>query len=185
MPTIHVILGPIGSGKSAFAFDLAARYAAPRLILNDWMTTLFSPDRPLDAAPRWYLDRASRCREQIWKLAAELLSVGSDVILELGLLRRSERQPFFARLDAAGHPATIYLLEASRDLRRQRVMFRNFRNGGDPSLEVSPELFEVAADLWEPLNEEERRGRDIQIISTQTSNLTQRMIRKFDFPGPN
>ena len=46
MARIHLIEGPVGAGKSTFAAQLSGTYAAPHLALDDWMATLFVPDRP-------------------------------------------------------------------------------------------------------------------------------------------
>lgn len=88
---IHLIEGPIGAGKSTFAAKLARQIGAPHINLDDWMSTLFSPDRPTYDVVDWYLERKNRCIAQIWKLTCEVAKSGSDIILELGLILESDR----------------------------------------------------------------------------------------------
>jgi adenylate kinase family enzyme len=46
MPTIHIIEGPVGAGKSTYATALALRTQGIHIALDAWFATLFSPDRP-------------------------------------------------------------------------------------------------------------------------------------------
>ena len=84
-PRIHLVIGPVGAGKSTFVRHLVQQHRAVPLNLDDWMATLFSPDRPdLPGADvmAWYVPRTLRCLEQIWKTAEAVLNAGSDVVLE-------------------------------------------------------------------------------------------------------
>ncbi len=109
------MLGPVGAGKSTFSRQLALERRALHLNLDDWMATLFSPDRPaVDVIP-WYRERTSRSVAQIWKLACQMSALRQDSVLELGLITRGET---FA-------------------------------------MHVPPAIFELASDLWQPLEEDE------------------------------
>lgn len=163
---LHLVLGPVGAGKSTFARALAQERSALRLTLDDWMVTLFSPDRPETGLPAWYGVRAQRCIDQIWKLALELAARGDEVVLELGLLKREERQRFYARVDGAGLPLTVHVLDAARDVRRARVLERNRRQGETFSMVVPPEIFELASDLWQAPESDERAARDMHFLRT-------------------
>lgn len=166
MAHIHLVEGPVGAGKSTFAAQLTQRHAAPRLILDDWMATLFRPDRPTTGVIEWYIERKSRCIEQIWKLTREFIDAGTDTILELGLIQQCDRQSLFARIDAAGYNYTVYVLDATREVRRERVRERNRQKGATFSMEVPDPIFDRASDMWEPLVDTECTGRDIRFIST-------------------
>lgn len=168
MAQLHLILGPVGAGKSTFAQKLAGEHRAVRLTLDDWMTRLFSPDRPdrPSAVMEWYLERAARCIDQIWRVAGSLIAVGTDVILELGLIRRDDRERLFERVDAAGHALRVYVLDAPREVRRERVERRNRDQGATFSMLVPPHFFELASDLWQPLDDDECEGRDVRFVKT-------------------
>lgn len=161
MPTIHLIEGPVGAGKSTFAFRLSRERGAPRLILDDWMARLFQPDRPAEGLWPWYQARKDRCIEQIWELTEELLDLESDVVLELGLVQRTARRAFYERAEAASRDLRVYLLDAPREERRERVRRRNVDQGATFAMVVNDEVFEQASDAWEAPDEQEIAERAI------------------------
>jgi predicted kinase len=163
---IHLVLGPVGAGKSTFALELARRHAGVRLTLDEWMTVLFRPDRPPTGLSEWYIERAGRCVEQIWALAQALVASGTDAVLEIGLLQRAAREAFYRRVEAAGRGLSVYVLDAPRDVRRARVLARNVQRGATFSMPVPPEIFELASDLWEPVASEEGEGRELTVMDT-------------------
>lgn len=167
MAHLHLVLGPVGAGKSTFALRLCREHRAVRMNLDEWMAQLFGPDRPPGGSLAWYIERTHRCLEQIWRQAVRTVEAGTDVVLELGLILRRDREHFFARVDAAGHALTVYVLDASRETRRRRVQRRNEEQGATFSMHVPPEFFELASDRWEPLDEVECEGRDVRFLSTE------------------
>jgi predicted kinase/uncharacterized glyoxalase superfamily protein PhnB len=163
---IHLVVGPVGAGKSTFATGLAGEHAAVRLTLDEWMARLFSPDRPAEGLVEWYVERASRCIEQIWSAAKSLVETGTPVILEIGLLQRTERERFYERIAEAGVACTLYVVDAARNVRRARVMKRNEAKGATFSMVVPPAIFELASDRWEAPDAEECAGREVRFIRT-------------------
>jgi predicted kinase len=168
MPSIHLIEGPVGAGKSTFAAQLSLNHQAPLLNLDEWMVTLFSPDRPDDGFMQWYMDRKDRCIEQIWRVACELIETGIDVVLEMGLVQVADRESFYSRVDGAGYELHVYLVDAATQVRRQRVRERNREQGRTFKMEVTDEIFEIANGAWQPPDEAEIRSREIEVISTDT-----------------
>lgn len=153
---VHLILGPVGAGKSTYAIAIAKREGAIRLTLDEWMTRLFRPDRPQDDVMRWYVDRAERCTEQIWEVACDAMSANVAVVLEIGLIRREDRERFYGWVDAQAAQLTVHLIDAPREVRRQRVIGRNRTRGLTFAVDVPSEFFELASDLWEPPGQDER-----------------------------
>jgi predicted kinase len=166
MARIHLLLGPVGAGKSTYAKELSRQHRALTLNLDDWMARLFRPDRPESGVMPWYLERTQRCLEQIWLTTCGLLELGQDVVLEVGLIQRRERAKFWKRVEAQGAELTVYVLDAPREVRRERVEQRNVERGETFSMPVPAEFFELASDLWEPLDAAERAGRDVRDLST-------------------
>jgi predicted kinase len=164
MAVIHLVEGPVGAGKSTYAAHLGMAHAAPRLILDDWMATLFRADRPETDVMVWYLERKQRCIEQIWNVAIDMVEAGSNVVLELGLIRRQDRAEFYSRVDAAGYKLEVHVLDAPRDIRRQRVRERNMAQGGTFFMVVPDEIFELASDLWQVPDEIECEERNIYFV---------------------
>jgi predicted kinase len=159
-------LGPVGAGKSTFALGLARDRPGLRLTLDEWMAALFSQDRPSAGVMEWYVERAARCVEQIWTIATCAIALGTDVILEIGLLQRREREDFYRRVQDSGFELTLHILDAARDVRRKRVEERNRARGATFSMIVPPAVFELASDLWEPPDAGECGERDVRFIRT-------------------
>lgn len=167
MAHLHLIIGPVAAGKSTFALQLAREHRAVRMNLDEWMATLFRPDRPEVGVMEWYIERTGRCIEQIWKQTTRTLDAGTHVVLEIGLILRRDRERFYERLDARSEGLTLYVLDAPREVRRRRVQQRNREKGETFSMEVPLAFFEMASDRWEPPDEVECSGRDVRFISTE------------------
>lgn len=167
MPTLHLIEGPVGAGKSTFAKSLAVRVNAPHIALDEWFAKLFSPDRPATDLMPWYIARKTRLLDHIWRHAQELMACGIAPVLELGLVQRQDREAFYLRAREAGVDLKIYLLQAPRDVRRERVMRRNVEQGPTFSMVVPAPFFEMASDVWEEPDEIEIAEHQIDIISSE------------------
>lgn len=154
--TLHLLIGPVGAGKTTYAQQRIARSPAIHLDVDTCMVRLFCEDpRPVDDVMAWYLERRERCRGLLWDIALGALRCGTDVILEFGLLQRVEREAFYERARAEDLELVVYVLDAPRSVRRERVKNRN-RSAGDHTQIVPPEIFERASDAWEPPLEPER-----------------------------
>lgn len=164
MATLHLLVGPAGAGKSTFARRRVAQSAALFLDLDACMVRLYGDDaRPAEGVLEWYLERRERCRALLWDLALEALTCGADVYLELGLLTRAEREETYQRCRAEDLSLRVYLLDAPRELRRQRVLARN--DSGAPHVQIVPlPFFERASDAWQAISEDERATWDIQDV---------------------
>jgi predicted kinase len=164
---LQLVVGPVGAGKSTLALRLAREHRAIRLTLDEWMVTLFRKDRPATNVMAWYVERTQRCIEQIWRIADDAIAIGTNVVLEIGLIQQRDRIRFYERLDTRGHGLTIHVVDAPRELRRERVMRRNREQGATFSMEVPPEIFELASDLWQPPTAAECVGRDVRFVVTE------------------
>ncbi len=163
--TLSILIGPVGAGKSTFAIELCAEQQAVHLDLDAWMARLYGDDeRPPTGRIEWYLERRDRCVEQIWHVAQRMLDVGCSVVLEIGLIRRAERDAFYARLDGAGYHPRIYVVDAPKESRWARVQRRNRDKGRTFSMEVPEAFFELASSMWEPPDEAEHEARKPVVV---------------------
>jgi len=163
-PTIHLLEGPVGAGKSTLAGKLSVELQAPHLNLDEWMVTLFREDRPDSDFLGWYAERKERCIEQIWLVANEILFTNNNVILELGLVQRAAREAFYQRVAGTDHNLLVYWLDVAEATRRQRVKQRNSEQGATFKMEVSDEVFAMANAAWEAPDDEELRDRASKIV---------------------
>ncbi len=166
MSIIHLIEGPVGAGKSTYAGKLSLQQQAPHLNLDEWMVTLFSPDRPEDGFMEWYGRCKQRCIEQIWDVSCELLNSCDAVILELGLVQLADREDFYRRVDGTDCELRVHLVDTPLEVRRQRVRDRNAQKSGTFKMEVSDEVFEMANSFWQEPTEEECVARSIRIVNS-------------------
>lgn len=159
--TLNLIVGPVGAGKTTFARQHVAREGGVFLDLDSWMVRLYGKDtRPNENVLAWYLERRERCRMLLWDISLDIVGSGTDVFLELGLVSAIERQAFYSKARDADLELTVYLADASRDVRRQRVIQRN-NSAGQHTQVVPLEFFERASDAWEPPSEDEHRAMRI------------------------
>lgn len=124
------------------------------------MVALFGADeRPETGRIEWYVERRDRALGVIEKLRDDMLLRGANAVLEIGLLSRADRATYYDRVEAAGFPLTVYVLDAPREDRWVRVEKRNAL----PGVQVVPEpFFVMASNMWEPPEEDERSRVDMR-----------------------
>lgn len=147
--TLHVIFGPSGAGKTTYANAFARREKAVAFILDEWMARLFAPDMPEPIEYEWMIQRVARCEAQIWSVAAGVLATGTPVILDIGLMRKADRDRVREIAEAAGLPLQFHYVTASSEVRRARVAERNVVRGENFAIEVTPEMFEFVEGVFE------------------------------------
>lgn len=172
MPQLHLIEGPVGAGKSTYASALANRTGGIPIALDAWFARLFSPDRPSGGSMPWYLERKDRLVDLIWAHSLEVLAANTDVILELGLVQRQPRTAFCLRARDQGFPPALHIVNAPRELRRERVRRRNVEQGPTFSMIVPDPLFDIASDLWEAPDEFECAEFAIEFIHTARTDAS-------------
>jgi predicted kinase len=148
--TLNVIFGPCGAGKTTYAHAFARREKAVAFILDDWMARLFGPDMPEPLQYDWMIERVGRCEGQIWATAAGVLATGTSVILDIGLMRRSDRARVREIAEATGLSLQFHFVDAPQEVRRARVLDRNVVRGESFAIEVTPDLFEFIEGVYEP-----------------------------------
>lgn len=154
-PIAHLIVGPTAAGKSTYARALAAETHGVRFAIDEWMHALFSADMPRRMDMAWAMTRVARCQAQVWSVAQQILAAGNDVVLELGLQRRTDRDKFKAQVETAGYAAHLHFVDADLTVRRQRVLQRNAEKGETYSFDVTPQMFEAMEGYFERPSTEE------------------------------
>jgi predicted kinase len=156
--TLHVIFGPCGAGKTTYAHAFARRERAVAFILDDWMARLFGPDIPEPIEYEWMLERVARCEAQIWSAAAAVLATGTSVVLDIGLMRRADRDRVRQIAEGAELPLQWHFVDAPQAVRRARVAGRNTIKGESFAIEVTPALFDFIEGVYEPPEPAELNG---------------------------
>jgi len=155
MPTIHIVFGPLGAGKTTYAKQLSNVENAVCFSIDPWMVDLFGPELPTPLNFQWVMERVKRCEGRIWLTAKEVALRGGHVVLDLGFLKIANREEFIQLAKQAGFETKIYFVHASRETRRERVMDRNKNKGDTFSLEVSPDMFDFMDSQFETATQDE------------------------------
>ncbi len=164
-PTLHVIFGPSGAGKTTYAHTFARREKAVAFVLDEWLARLFAPDMADPIEYEWMIERVQRCETQIWSMAAGCLAAGTSVILDIGLMTRADRARVREIAEGAELPLQFHFVTASAEARRARVAERNVVRGENFAIEVRPEHFDFIEGVYEAPEPTELEGA---IISEST-----------------
>lgn len=155
---LNVIFGPSGAGKTTYANAFARREGAVAFILDDWMARLFGPDIPDPIEYEWMVERVGRCEAQIWSTAAAVIAAGQPVILDIGLMRKADRDRIREIAAAVELPLQWHYVTAAQEVRRARVAERNVVRGESFAIEVNPDMFEFIEGVFEAPDEAELLG---------------------------
>jgi predicted kinase len=156
--TLHVIFGPSGAGKTTYAHAFARREGAVAFVLDEWMARLFAPDMPQQVEYDWLVERVGRCEAQIWSTAAAVLATGTSVVLDLGLMRKVDRDRVREIAEAVELPSQWHYVTAAEDVRRSRVAERTRVHGQSLPLQATPDMFEFVEGVFEVPDPAELEG---------------------------
>src|SRR5579859_4661450 len=133
---VHLICGANGAGKATYATAIAERSGAVRLSLDEWMAWLYAADAPVGTsvavAVRWRTDRTSRCEEQMWAVAEQMLARNIDVVFDASLARREDRDRFRMRALQLGAEPKLHYFDVDAATRRARVRRQVDGTGPNP-----------------------------------------------------
>jgi predicted kinase len=151
MATAHLIHGFLGAGKTTFAKRLEAELSAVRFTHDEWMASLYGEDSSAELF-------ASRHRK-VWDLMqgtwARCLTLGVDVVLDLGFWTRAERDSVRSAAAAAGARHRLYELTCPEPDAWRRIAARNDNLQG--SLLITRNTFESLRSRFQPLDDDEER----------------------------
>jgi predicted kinase len=132
------------AGKTTLAKQLEIEHHALRLTPDEWQIALFGPE-PDD-------ERHTQIEAVMWTVAARVLQLGQDVILDFGFWSHEERDDFRTRAAALGADCRVHYLSATLPTLQARAEQRNAQLP-DHTFEVGPEeladwfcRFEAPAD---------------------------------------
>jgi predicted kinase len=135
VPVLHLMCGLPGSGKSTLAMRLERDLPALRLAPDEWMARIVGDG--YDEAKRAAVEAVQ------WEIAARVLSLGVDVILENGFWSRRERDEVRARARALGAATKVHYLDVPREELLRRLAVRNAA--------LPPDTFRITVsqlELW-------------------------------------
>jgi predicted kinase len=147
LPTLHLVCGLPGSGKSTFAERLARAERALWLSPDLWMSRIVGDG--YDEAKRAAVEAVQ------WELAERVLALDVDVILDNGFWSRAERDACRARAAALGAATRLYYMDVSLAELHVRLAARNRALPPD-SFTVEAEALDRWSLLFEAPADDER-----------------------------
>ena len=155
MAEVHVVFGPLGSGKTTYARQLADRQGAIRFSIDELMHSLYGPDIREPLSLPWVAERVGRCEGMIWAVVRQILAREGRVVLDLGLLKADDRRRLSELAEREGARVKLHFVTASREVREQRVLARNAVRGETFAFEVNQNMFDfMDAQFEEPTDAE-------------------------------
>lgn len=151
MATLHLMIGLPGSGKTTRAKELEIESHALRLTPDEWQQHLFGHDIGDEA----HDERHTKIEQLMWSVAARVLQLGGDVILDFGCWARSEREEFRQRAYELGADFKLHFMDVSLEELWRRLARRNKAAGEGAVFYVSEEDLKLWASLFEAPTEEE------------------------------
>ena len=141
MPTLHILAGLPGAGKTTLARKLEMDEHALRLTPDEWMARIVGDG--------WDDKRRAAVEATMWEIAARVLTLGISVVLDFGFWTRAERDDFRARAQALGADARVHFCDVPYTELVRRLEARNAN--------LPPDTFAVTAkDLDEMIPHFER-----------------------------
>lgn len=155
--TLHLMVGLPCSGKTTLARKLETKYSALRLTPDDWHIRLFGHDFGDDMTESDEKNHDSRhdsVESLMWDVAARVLVLGIDVILDFGCWSRSERDEFRNRTADLGVAFKIHFVDVPEKLLFERREARNTMHPEEAFFIPKAKLKEWIQIFEPPLQEE-------------------------------
>ena len=149
-PTVYLICGFIGAGKTTFAKKLEEKTGAVRITKDEWSIRLIGNDPTIEG----YAEHDHRIIELSRDVAFQLVEKGIDVIIDEGFWAKQQRVELGKRIEEMGAKAVIYYLDTPIEVIRERVVERNSHVNHD-SFMISGELLDHYLQFWQPPSEDE------------------------------
>ena len=146
---IHLIVGNTGAGKTTYCNQLKAKTKGILFSIDQWNNLLFMPDKKEKDGLDWFLERIERAETMIQNLILQLEQAQTDAILDLGFSKFSHREKFRQFALDNGINVQLHYLDVSKEIRWQRVQYRNQEKGSSFEFEVSESDFNFMESWFE------------------------------------
>ena len=149
-PTVYLLCGFIGAGKTTFARRLEERTGAVRITKDEWLIRLIGNDPTVDG----YEDYDSKICGLSRDVAFQLVEKGIDVIIDEGFWAKEQRALLRRRIEEIGAEEVLYYLDTPIETIRERVARRS-ANPTKDSFRISRAMLDNYLTYWQPPSEDE------------------------------
>lgn len=149
IPTVHMLHGYLGAGKTTFARKLERELPAMRFSTDEWVTRIFGHDH-MDPEKMW--KPVSQIVDLCWTRCVEL---GLDVVLDDGFWGRKSRDQTREKVTALGAECCLYFLSVPDEVAWTRIEKRNQELNG--SFRIDRNAFNTLKEMrgFHPLGVDE------------------------------
>lgn len=162
-PTVHILCGFIGAGKTTLAKQLETETGAVRITKDEWLIQIVGND-PTIAGYDIYDGRMCGLSRDV---AFQLAEKGIDVIIDEGVWERAQRDILWKRAESVGAQVVMYYLDTSIETIRERVRQRNLTIASD-AFTITDDLLDHYLQYWEPPSREE-----VDVVVSASSSTIQ------------
>jgi predicted kinase len=145
------------SGKTTRAKQLENEVSALRLTPDEWHVNLFGQD-VLDPD---HDKRHGLLESMLWQIAARVLSLGTNVILDFGFWAKEERDDFRSRARELGASSEIVFMDVFEEELMKRVRTRN-ENLTNEVHYIPEDMLKTWIDIFQKPDKNELLRRDIK-----------------------
>jgi len=168
MPTLHLVHGFIGAGKTTYSQKLEESTGSIRFSQDEFMLELLGRKPPEYIFQKFY----KKVSLIIWTIASKLLLKGIDVILDEGFWNESERAKYNNRAISLGANIILHNVKCDLEICLKRTLNRNIINKN--SLIIDKKLFYNLYKTFEPYNKQKEKIKAITIYNTQNNDGKQK-----------
>ncbi|WP_233254344.1 AAA family ATPase [Salipaludibacillus keqinensis] len=155
--TLHLMVGLPCSGKTTLARKLEKKHSALRLTPDEWHLRLFGNDfgeNMTESDEAMHDARHDAVETLMWDVAARVLVLGNDVILDFGCWGRSQRDEFRFRAKELGADFKIHFVDISEEVLFKRLETRNIQKP-DGTFFIPKAKLKEWVQIFEPPSSEE------------------------------
>lgn len=148
-PTVYLMLGLPGSGKTTFSKKLQQELNIPRLSLDEEYSKLGGDL----ASPKWDKEIEVKANEIIKSQMKERVGCAESVILDFCPWRKEERDKYREYINFIGAVDYVYYLNVPIEELKQRLEVRNSNSSNDTHV-VTPDMLDAFTARFDPPHEE-------------------------------